>query len=131
PRGSAGIGSAMTRLIVSVRSVDESALALTTSADVIDIKEPARGSLGAADLTVVRSIVAQVARRRTVSVALGELCEFRLELLAQLPEVKYVKLGLAECRERRDWRSQWSAAAEALYGGARLVAVAYADAPRA
>ena len=37
------------RLLVSVRSADEVAAAMAGGADIIDAKEPARGSLGAVD----------------------------------------------------------------------------------
>ena len=36
-------------LLVSVRSADEAIAALAGGADVIDVKEPNRGALGAAD----------------------------------------------------------------------------------
>ncbi len=42
----------MTRLLVSVRSAAEAEIALSAGADLIDVKEPSRGSLGAADPAV-------------------------------------------------------------------------------
>ena len=43
----------------------------------MDIKEPARGPLGAADVDLVEQIIAEVAGRRPVSAALGELLDWR------------------------------------------------------
>ncbi|MEX0712176.1 MAG: (5-formylfuran-3-yl)methyl phosphate synthase, partial [Pirellulales bacterium] len=47
----------MTKLLVSVRSLAEARLALAAGVDLIDLKEPARGSLGALDPAVARQIV--------------------------------------------------------------------------
>ena len=65
----------MTRLLVSVRSADEARTALAAGVDLIDVKEPARGSLGAASPGVVADVVGAVAGRVPVSAALGELFE--------------------------------------------------------
>src|SRR2546430_1416012 len=54
-------------LLVSVRSVDEALAALEGGADLIDAKEPSRGSLGQADLDVLEAIVSKVGRRTPVS----------------------------------------------------------------
>ena len=67
----------MTQLLVSVRDAAEARTAVEGGADLIDIKEPARGPLGAADVDVVEQIIAEVAGRRPVSAALGELRDWR------------------------------------------------------
>jgi hypothetical protein len=121
----------MTQLLVSVRSRDECVTALQTSVDVIDVKEPARGSLGAADMSVIREIVELVAGRRRVSVALGELRDLDALRLAGLPAVDYLKIGLAGCADWPAWRSAWHAAWRRVPRGSQRVAVAYADATAA
>ena len=63
------------KLLVSVRSTAEAEAALRGGADIIDIKEPARGPLGMAPPEVCGSIVQRVAGRAPVSAALGELWE--------------------------------------------------------
>src|SRR5437879_2488209 len=63
-------------LLVSVRSSEEAAAALAGGAHVIDIKEPAHGSLGRADDQTVSAVLACVAGRRPVSAALGELVDY-------------------------------------------------------
>ena len=45
------------RLLVSVRSVDEALAAATHGADIIDLKEPRTGALGALPLATVREVV--------------------------------------------------------------------------
>jgi len=67
----------MTRLLVSVRDAAEARTAVEAGADLIDVKEPARGPLGAADVEVVERVVAEVAGRLPLSAALGELLAWR------------------------------------------------------
>ncbi len=63
-------------LLVSVRSALEALEALAGGADVIDVKEPTRGSLGAADVATISEVVRAVNNRAIVTAALGELTEF-------------------------------------------------------
>lgn len=120
----------MTQLLVSVRSAAEAEAALRGGAALIDVKEPAHGSLGRASETTLAEVVRVVSGRSPISAALGELRKLFAPPLE--PSLAYVKWGLADCRE--DWRSQLGAAmrrvAERL-PNCRTVAVAYADWNRA
>ena len=121
----------MSRLLVRVRNAEEAQVAIAEGVDLIDIKEPDRGSLGAADVKTIRAIVEQVDRRVPLSAALGELIEpLRLPLpLAR--ELRYAKIGLAGCARLPDWQDRWSREIERLPPGVTPVAVAYADAKSA
>jgi uncharacterized protein (UPF0264 family) len=116
-------------LLVSVRSAAEARTALGGGADVIDVKEPSRGSLGAADLSTIRAVVRAVAGRAPVSAAAGELGDWPTAAWPRpVPAgVTLVKLGLAACGPIADWPTRWRDAIAALAGAARPVAVAYAD----
>jgi len=63
----------MTRLLASVTDTEEAELAIQGGADLIDLKDPARGALGALNLTEIRHILAQVGERRPVSATIGDL----------------------------------------------------------
>jgi uncharacterized protein (UPF0264 family) len=117
----------MTRLLISVRSAEEAQLALAGGADLIDVKEPNRGSLGAADSSAIESVVRAVAGRVSVSAALGELLAgHRLD--ARLADrLQYAKFGLAGCIDEPGWIARWKQAIAELPEGIRPVAVAYAD----
>jgi uncharacterized protein (UPF0264 family) len=121
------------KLLVSVRSAEEALAALEGGADVIDIKEPARGSLGRADDAIIAATLQVVAGRRTVSAACGELLEANPS--ATRPQgqfsLSYVKWGLAGCARHADWPQLLAVAARALPANCRPVAVAYADWQRA
>jgi dihydroneopterin aldolase len=63
----------MTKLLASVRSVEEALAALAGGADIIDLKEPAEGALGRLGDGAIRDILAAVAGRRPVSATIGDL----------------------------------------------------------
>jgi uncharacterized protein (UPF0264 family) len=61
------------QLLISVRSADEAEVALAGGAGIIDIKEPAKGVLGAAPLEVIRAIVERIGGKRPVSATVGDI----------------------------------------------------------
>jgi uncharacterized protein (UPF0264 family) len=129
--------SRMPGLLVSVRDPEEAIAALSAGADVIDVKEPRLGSLGAADTATIATIVRTVADRAPVTAAMGELSEFgdgmRFTDSQPIPPgVSLFKLGLARCGHMANWQARWRDAIDALHGKAPVsaphpVAVVYAD----
>lgn len=129
----------MTRLLVSVRSVDEALLALAAGVDLIDFKEPRRGSLGAVDFSLAAEMLEAIAGRAPMSMACGELVDgsasARGRASRDLPAsilfppggISYAKLGLAGCATGADWLRRWADWIAGLPPGAAPVAVAYAD----
>ncbi len=114
------------RLLVSVRDAAEAREALAGGADLIDVKDPNRGALGAADTQAIEAVVAAVRGRKPVSVAAGE---WDGAGMAELPAgVCYVKIGLAGAKGRN-----WQQALAQRFMGlqpAAPIAAAYADGPR-
>ena len=122
----------MTRLLVSVRDVDEADLALQAGVDLIDLKEPHRGAPGAVAPEIVRAAVELVDGRLPTSAALGELTDWHPGVAAALPAgLNFAKLGLAGCAEFADWPQHWEAALAQLPTWVGSVAVVYADWPAA
>ncbi len=125
----------MTGLLVSVRDTDEAAVALAAGVDVIDIKEPFRGSLGAASAETVASVLSCVAGRAVVSAACGELVDWdaKSSWTRQFIEVecparpRLAKIALARCDGLPDWQDHWRVWAETLPAGTSPVGVIYAD----
>ena len=73
------IRSLPVQLLVSVRDVNEADAAIAGNADIIDVKEPARGSLGMASLESIAAIVSRCRNEQNAphcSAALGELQEW-------------------------------------------------------
>ena len=122
-----------TGLLVSVRSADEVEAALAGGADVIDVKEPAKGPLGMAEAEVVAAVVDRVRGRVPVTAALGEWsanaiteAHWHLEL-----KLDYVKWGLAGYTPSPGWGEDILDTRRELPAGMEMVAVAYADWERA
>jgi len=122
-----------TRLLVSVRTACEALSALAGGADVIDVKEPSRGSLGRADTDTLTDVVLAVNSRVPVTAALGELLEFDPASASPIPRgITLSKIGLSGCRTLSDWPARWQQAISSYAGGALstcngTAAVAYAD----
>jgi len=63
----------MTGFLASVTSAAEAEIVLAAGADIIDLKDPHSGALGALPAPVIREAVRTVAGRRTVSATAGDL----------------------------------------------------------
>jgi len=62
----------MTRMLASVADTAEAETVLQLGADVVDLKDPTRGALGAVSLDAARASIAAIARRSETSAALGD-----------------------------------------------------------
>ena len=89
----------MTGFLASVSSVEEARLALTLGADVIDLKDPNNGALGALDDECVRAIVRGMDTEVMLSATVGDLPTGAAELEAAIINmhacgVDIVKVGV-------------------------------------
>jgi uncharacterized protein (UPF0264 family) len=136
------IRSLPVQLLVSVRDVNEADAAIAGHADIIDVKEPARGSLGMASLESIAAIVSRCRKEQNAphcSAALGELQEWlgdaeQLPTQAAgfaIPGLNFLKVGLSAARQIPDWQSKWLEFRRQFPSSVQWVAVAYADADRA
>jgi (5-formylfuran-3-yl)methyl phosphate synthase len=121
------------RLLVSVVSVEEARRALAGGADIVDVKDPAEGALGAPSPRVLSDVVRAVGGAVPVSVALGDLPSLphTAALAARGAEVNgagYVKVGLRGVRDLGDAVAMMSAVAGAVGPQTAVIAAAYADA---
>lgn len=118
----------MTKLLVSVRSLEEAEKAADGGADIIDIKEPQNGSLGAAPMNTIKAIADGMSCAVPISAALGELTELESNALCMLPAgLSFAKIGLAGCENIVDWQSRLRHAWSSSRNDLARVAVAYAD----
>ncbi|MEO8716366.1 MAG: (5-formylfuran-3-yl)methyl phosphate synthase [Acetobacteraceae bacterium] len=118
----------MTRMLASVTGPAEAEVALAGGADIIDLKDPSRGALGAVEARTVRETVEAIAGRSAVSAVTGDLPMQPDYVLAAAREmagtgVDYVKIGIFAGGDARGCiRALASVAART-----RLVAVLFAD----
>ncbi|MBN9509341.1 MAG: dihydroneopterin aldolase [Alphaproteobacteria bacterium] len=115
----------MTLMLASVTGPEEAETALLGGVDVIDLKDPARGALGAVEAATVAATAARLAGQRTLSAVAGDG-----PLAALLPVAEamagagadIVKLGLAPGTDPAELK-----AFAPLAGRVRLVGVLFAD----
>jgi len=123
------------KLLVSVVDAAEARLAVAGGVDVVDVKNPAEGSLGAPAPGVIAAVRAVLPAGMPLSAALGDLPALPgTAALAALGAARsgaaYVKLGLWGPSRAEEAVAVLRAARAAVDGDTRVVAVAYADAAR-
>lgn len=89
----------MTKWLASVQSLEEAKALQQTLPDILDLKDPASGALGALPFTTVQSVVRWVAGRCETSATVGDLV-MQADIIAEAIKnmaatgVDYVKVGL-------------------------------------
>jgi uncharacterized protein (UPF0264 family) len=121
------------RLLVSVVSAQEARCALAGGADIVDVKDPAQGPLGAPSPRVLSEVVAEVGAAAPVSVALGDLPNLPHTAAlaargAAMIGAAYVKVGLRGVRRLDEAVALMRAVADAVQPQTAVIAAAYADA---
>ena len=119
----------MTRLLASVRSRAEAEVALEAGADIIDLKDPDSGALGAVGSEVIREVLDYVAGRRLVSATAGNLPMVPDSVRAGVETVagagvELIKVGFTASDQTQ---ACIDALADQTGQGLRLVAVLFAD----
>jgi dihydroneopterin aldolase len=118
----------MTKMLASVTGAEEAEIAIAAGADVIDLKDPNAGSLGAVATTIVRGAVSAIAGRRPVSAVCGDLPMEPETIRAKAEEiaatgVDYVKVGFFPSGSAEPCAK----ALAPLGGKTKLIAVLFAD----
>ncbi len=120
----------MTGMLASVNSVAEALLVLSAGVDIIDLKQPALGALGALDIATVKQIVAEIDGRCPVSATIGDLPMqpdpvFNAVKAMAETGVDYIKIGFFP---GDDWHATIKKLAALTGQNHALIAVLFADA---
>jgi uncharacterized protein (UPF0264 family) len=125
------------KLLVSVVDAGEARAAAAAGADIVDVKNPAEGSLGAPSPAVIADVRAAVPAELPVSAAIGDMPDLPgTAALAALGAARsgaaFVKVGLWGVSTEADAVGLLRAVRDGLADvpGAVVVAAAYADARR-
>lgn len=119
----------MTGMLASVANLDEAILVQAAGADIIDLKAPAQGALGALQSEAVEQIVQRLQPNSVISATIGDL-PMQPEIIQQAVDqmcatgVDYVKIGLFP---GGDWIASIAVLKARTGTGARLIAVFFAD----
>lgn len=118
----------MTWFLASVRDPGEAALVLDAGADIVDLKAPEKGALGAVDLATIEACVESIEGRAPISATVGDLplgpAVVNAVLATAACGVDDVKLGLLPGGEPRACLNALKTAASHM----RLILVVFADA---
>lgn len=119
----------MSFMLASVNSLEEAKLVEKFDVDIIDLKQPAQGALGALNIDTVIEIVAALKPSARISATVGDL-PMQPELLCKAVRdmaatgVDYVKIGFFP---GGDWSSCISSMSDIARQGHALIAVLFAD----
>ncbi len=117
------------QLLASVTSVNEAQLALDADVDIIDLKNPTEGALGALSLKTIQQIVALIDKRKLVSATIGDLLmdplliEPAVQVISETG-VDIVKIGFFGSEEHLACAV---ALKKQILNGTKVVAVLFAD----
>ncbi len=117
------------QLLASVTSVNEAQLALDADVDIIDLKNPTEGALGALPLKTIQEIVALIDKRKLVSATIGDLLmdplliEPAVQVISETG-VDIVKIGFFGSEEHLACAV---ALKKQILNGTKVVAVLFAD----
>ena len=123
------------RLLVSVTDAHEARVAVEGGVDIVDVKNPDEGSLGAPSPGSIERVREVVPPDRPVSAAIGDMPNLPgTAALAALGAARsgaaYVKVGLWGTSTTDEAVAVLTAVQDALDGGTAVIAAAYADAER-
>lgn len=130
----------MTKLLISVTSVEEARIAAENGADIIDLKDPRRGALGALPLPTIQLIMEYMRSEQAdkpVSATIGDV-PMNLDLIKPDAEpnmaervsalaasgVDFIKIGFFAAK---DYQPCLDALKAVIQSGAQLIAVLFAE----
>ncbi|MFX1514577.1 MAG: (5-formylfuran-3-yl)methyl phosphate synthase [Promethearchaeota archaeon] len=123
------------KLLISPRSLDEAQKVIAGGADIVDIKNPAEGSLGAGSPRLIKAVKKLTGDKTEVSAALGDISVWMPGTIglaaygAMQAGANYVKMGALKINEQQAIDTA-KACVSALNGSCSMVIAAYADASR-
>ena len=119
----------MTGMLASVTSVKEAEIVLNAGVDIIDIKNPHEGALGALDINAVKDIVRFVNHKCITSATIGDIDSndpMFLNYIDNMAEtnVDYVKVGLFDTKPSSSFMRD---IINAVNKGIKIVVVLFAE----
>ncbi|MDD5320267.1 MAG: (5-formylfuran-3-yl)methyl phosphate synthase [Methylococcales bacterium] len=119
----------MTGMLASVNSIAETLLVLSAKVDIIDLKQPESGALGALDINLIKQIIAEIDERCPVSATIGDLPmqpDLVFNAVKTMAEtgVDYIKIGFFP---EGDWLETVNKLSVLSQQNIALIAVLFAD----
>lgn len=120
----------MTGMLASVSKLDEALRILNFEVDIIDLKQPSQGALGALDSVTVARIVKAINGQCPISATVGDLPMIPEIIVSAVTDmaatgVDYIKIGFFP---GGDWQGTLDALTPLAQAGLALIGVLFADA---
>jgi len=119
----------MTGMLASVNSLEEAVIALESKVDIIDLKQPAHGALGALDTETISQIVDHINHRCPISATIGDVpmqADGVMDAVTKIAttQVDFIKIGFFPGDA---WEATINKLATLPQQGLKLIAVLFAD----
>lgn len=119
----------MTRVLASVANLEEACQAYSEGADIIDLKNPSAGALGALPLSVIATITAKLSGVTPLSATIGDIPMYPDAIVTAVKAVAatgvdYVKIGFFP---NGDWSAVLQGLQSQVAPGTQMIAVLFAD----
>ncbi len=119
----------MSGMLASVTNLEEARIALLAHVDIIDLKQPASGALGALETHQVKSIVTELGHHKPISATVGDLpmqADLIFNAVKDMADtgVDYIKIGFFP---GRNWHEVILKLQALTQQSIKLIAVLFAD----
>lgn len=119
----------MTGMLASVNSLEEAIIALENKVDIIDLKQPTQGALGALDTKTISQIVAHINHRCPISATIGDVpmqADQIMDAVTKIAgtQVDFIKIGFFPGDA---WEPTINKLVTLSQQGLKLIAVLFAD----
>ncbi|NOT15397.1 MAG: hypothetical protein HOP21_07460 [Methylotenera sp.] len=120
------------KLLVSVSNVEEAKIAVENGADIIDLKNPSAGALGALPIAVIDEVVAYLHHQEVKQLTSATIGDIPMSAICIMPKINsllatkvdFIKIGFFESE---DYQATLDMLQEVTQAGAKLVAVLFAE----
>jgi (5-formylfuran-3-yl)methyl phosphate synthase len=119
----------MTQLLISVKNVAEAQIALDAGADIIDLKDPNIGALGALDVAICSQIVQAIHGRKPISATVGEQHTSLNALIADIEARATIGVDIIKIAVSSLFYAEYFVAevTKLSHAGVKIVAVFFVD----
>lgn len=122
----------MTQLLTSVQNFEEALSVAEVGTDILDLKNPQQGALGAVDKKLIPQITAQFSGQIPISVTIGDVVTMDIQTIVQavkqrsVYEIDFIKIGFFPT-QHKNYDDVFNALCPLTKNKPKLIAVFFAD----
>ena len=122
----------MTQLLTSVQSLEEARYVADIGTDILDLKDPQQGALGAVEESIIHAITQQLSGQFSISVTIGDVVSMDVQTIGQAVQqrmaynIDFIKIGFFPT-DTENYQSVLHALSPFTKKKIQLIAVFFAD----